>query len=654
MSGASGLRPHDHSAVGQGGSLATTAAFPNPMTTQDDVIVGGASGAATRLAKGSDGQVLTVDPSTHHLVWATPTGGGMTNPMTTLDDLILGGASGTPARLAKGSDNQVLTVDGTTHHVVWANPASGFSDPMTTRGDIIVRDSGNTTARLAKGAAGTYLGSDGTDVSYSAVTDAKLSTSDITTNNVSTSKHGFAPKGDGDATHYLDGTGAWSAPSGGGGGGSGALTFLSETVLGSAAADITVTGISGSYKDLVIVVRCRTTDASVGVNAQLRIGNGSIDTGSNYAYYLNFQGWTSGTSTNASTTSGTLGNMPNTGATAGYFGGLRIELLNYADAAKTKTWVGQGFDIDTNGLLYTHFGGLWKNTSAAVDQIRLYASAGNLDTGSTVTIYGRGSAAGSGVDASGLTTLDNLQALSDYVVGYDTSGAVTRGFPVGRIRMGRQHTVIADDCYFVTTSTVYEGGVTQQVTGTGAATSIGNGVAGRSGVIQIASGTSTTGRCSLASGQVTVLGGGRVRFGTSFQLSDLSNGTNTFTWRLGLIDNGGSAPSDAVMFRYTDSVNSGKWEGVCIASSVESTVDTGITADTSWHTFEFEVNAAATSVQFYIDGAATGAPVTTHIPTTNVLCHVPAFVRRSAGTGLLTGQGLIDAYWYIYEFTTAR
>src|SRR6478736_1634707 len=48
----------------------------SPMTTQDDLIVGGASGTRTRLAKGSDGQVLTVDPSTHHLVWATPTGGG--------------------------------------------------------------------------------------------------------------------------------------------------------------------------------------------------------------------------------------------------------------------------------------------------------------------------------------------------------------------------------------------------------------------------------------------------------------------------------------------------------------------------------------------------------------------------------------------------
>jgi len=93
----------------------------------------------------------------------------------------------------------------------------GLTDPMTSRGDVIVRNASNVTARLAKGSAGTYLGSDGTDVAYSAVTDAQLSTSDITTNNASTTKHGFAPKYPNDATKYLDGTGAYTVPAGSGG-----------------------------------------------------------------------------------------------------------------------------------------------------------------------------------------------------------------------------------------------------------------------------------------------------------------------------------------------------------------------------------------------------------------------------------------------------
>lgn len=37
--------------------------FENPMTTADDIIVGGASGTPTRLAKGTQGQVLKVGAS---------------------------------------------------------------------------------------------------------------------------------------------------------------------------------------------------------------------------------------------------------------------------------------------------------------------------------------------------------------------------------------------------------------------------------------------------------------------------------------------------------------------------------------------------------------------------------------------------------------
>ena len=54
------------------------------------------------------------------------------------------------------------------------------------------------------------------DGSFAQVTDADLSVSNITTNNVSTSAHGFAPKAPNDATKYLDGTGAYSVPVGSG------------------------------------------------------------------------------------------------------------------------------------------------------------------------------------------------------------------------------------------------------------------------------------------------------------------------------------------------------------------------------------------------------------------------------------------------------
>jgi len=54
---------------------------------------------------------------------------------------------------------------------------------------------------------------------WAQVKDSDLATTDVTDNNVSTLKHGFAPKLPNDATKYLDGTGAYSVPAGGGGGG---------------------------------------------------------------------------------------------------------------------------------------------------------------------------------------------------------------------------------------------------------------------------------------------------------------------------------------------------------------------------------------------------------------------------------------------------
>jgi hypothetical protein len=78
--------------------------------------------------------------------------GGMSNPMTTVNDLIVGGTSGAPARLAKGNDSQILTVDPSTHNVAWKDPAAGFTSPLTTKGDVHVYST--TDTRLGVGTNG--------------------------------------------------------------------------------------------------------------------------------------------------------------------------------------------------------------------------------------------------------------------------------------------------------------------------------------------------------------------------------------------------------------------------------------------------------------------------------------------------------------------
>jgi hypothetical protein len=110
---------------------------------------------------------------------------------------------------------QIYQSDGASTWTVWG--AAGLIDPTTTRGDLLVRGA-SSLGRLAVGSANRVLRSDGTDPSWGQVVEGDLGPTDITTVNVSTSKHGFAPKLPNDATKYLDGTGAYTVPAGGGGG----------------------------------------------------------------------------------------------------------------------------------------------------------------------------------------------------------------------------------------------------------------------------------------------------------------------------------------------------------------------------------------------------------------------------------------------------
>jgi len=179
------------------------------------------------------------------------------------------------------------------------------------------------------------------------------------------------------------------------------------------------------------------------------------------------------------------------------------------------------------------------------------------------------------------------------------------------------------------------------------------------GINTLGMGTTTTGRASISgfsSGQpnTLLLGLGRCRFQAKAAINVLSNGTETFTTRMGLIDSVSGEPTDGCYFRYTHSVNTGKWEAVTRSNGTETATDTGVTvvAD-AWKRFEVDVNAAGTSVAFKIDGA-TVATNTTNIPTgAGRYTSYGAAAIKSAGTTAMSGL-YIDFMEIEHLFTTAR
>lgn len=99
-------------------TVAQLLALVTPLTTKGDLMSTDGT-TSQRLAAGANGTVLTADSTQSlGLKWTTP----LTNPMTTGGDIIVGGASGATTRLANGLSRQVLTAQGGTTAPAWLNP----------------------------------------------------------------------------------------------------------------------------------------------------------------------------------------------------------------------------------------------------------------------------------------------------------------------------------------------------------------------------------------------------------------------------------------------------------------------------------------------------------------------------------------------------
>jgi hypothetical protein len=177
---------------------------------------------------------------------------------------------------------------------------------------------------------------------------------------------------------------------------------LATQTLGSAAATVTFSSISAAYTDLVLVV---SPAVSSGVdNMRIRVGNGTVDSGSNYSYTALTGNGSTAVSARASNETSvltdyngymntTLGNVTKV-----------INFQNYSNTTTNKTVLMRSNNAATGTDAMVS---LWRST-AAINIITLFVSGGvaNFAAGSTFSLYGVASSA-VGAKATGGTIFND-------------------------------------------------------------------------------------------------------------------------------------------------------------------------------------------------------------------------------------------------------
>jgi hypothetical protein len=175
------------------------------------------------------------------------------------------------------------------------------------------------------------------------------------------------------------------------------------------------------------------------------------------------------------------------------------------------------------------------------------------------------------------------------------------------------------------------------------------------GVLLLSTGTSTAGGSALnnTTWNLTFGHGYTITQTWRAALKDLSDATDTFTVEIGFGNAFSSSPTVGAFFRYTHSVNAGKWQAVTVVAGVETAADTTITAAVDgFHTFKIVANSTATQVDFYIDGTLRNS-ITTNIPNGSGGAETMGYnavIRKTAGS---TAKGLYVDYFDLTATRTA-
>ena len=159
------------------------------------------------------------------------------------------------------------------------------------------------------------------------------------------------------------------------------MKLIETKTLGAAAASIEFTSIPQTYTDLVVLVSCRTTTASVGGLLDLTFNSQTSNRSSR-----NLLG--DGASTSSATSTAMRGGRFNGAtSTSNTFSNSYLYIPNYAGASAKTSSVDGVIENNATDTRMDIVANLWNDTSA-ITSIKFTEPGGDLVAGSTISLYG--------------------------------------------------------------------------------------------------------------------------------------------------------------------------------------------------------------------------------------------------------------------------
>ncbi len=149
------------------------------------------------------------------------------------------------------------------------------------------------------------------------------------------------------------------------------------------------------------------------------------------------------------------------------------------------------------------------------------------------------------------------------------------------------------------------------------------------------------------------LGGGVLSYTWVVRINTLSVANPRYIFQCGLMNCVKASTqtfTDGVYFQYSDNVNSGAWTINSVAASTPTNTNTASTVTAGWYNLTFTVNAAASSIEFFVNGSSQGT-ISTNIPTV-ALCPVLS-LKSTVGTTADASLS-VDLFYLTQTLTTPR